>query len=370
MYRKGILFSFLIFIILFSSFIEISTATLSEPIYYNLPPIKNFPSDIYALNDEKIWMLIPKISKIGCLNPELSSISFYDLIEDSIPIDFTIAKENIFIIFSNKKNLALFSLTSFNLSFFEIDSEPIDLIPYNDGVWISLPDKNEIALFSITSKSIVKRIKCSVSSSRNVLTISSNYLWAILDRMDQIARISLNSYEIKILNLSFNALLLASSINDEIWIFNEKNEILKIDQNGKIIYKTSLGEGAYLINKLVTSLDGSLWYIDIGRSKIGYITYDGKKEEILIRGSSIRSFSLSPSNKLWFIDEKNNRIGFTEYFEEKINKTSSISIEEETTSISTISPISPMIFTEFIFGILLIVPIIFLLIKRFLKRRK
>ncbi|GEM_PF-7090012 len=371
MYERKILCLISLFLLILSFFIEISIASFSEPIYYKLPPLEYFPSNIYAFNDEKIWMIIPRISKIGCLNPKLGSISLYDLLKDSIPSDVTIVGENMFLIFSGKTFLTLFSLNSFNFSFYELNNEPIDLAQYKDGVWITLPDINEIVFFSLFSKEISKRIKCSILSNKNVLTISSNYLWAILDTRYQIARISLSSYEIKILNLSSNALLLSSSINDEIWIFNEKNEILKIDQNGKIIYKTFLGESAILINELASSSDGSLWYVDIGRKRIGHITYDGKKEEIITKDVSIRAFSLSPSNKLWFIDEKNNQIGFIEYIKEPISETTSIITTEQITftSIAT-APISPIIFTELFFGILLIFPIIFLLFKKFLKRKR
>ncbi|MEM2928353.1 MAG: hypothetical protein QXP60_05260 [Nitrososphaerota archaeon] len=371
MYERKILclISSILFILSFS--IEISIASFSEPIYYKLPLLEYFPSNIYAFNDEKIWMIIPRISKIGCLNPKLSSISLYDLPKDSIPSDITIVGENMFLIFSGKTFLTLFSLNSFNFSFYELNYEPIDLASYKDGVWITLPDINEIIFFSLSSKEISKRIKCSTLSTKNVLTISSNYLWAILDTRYQIARISLNSYETKILNLSSNVLLLSSSINDEIWIFNEKNEILKIDQNGKIIYKKFLGEGAILINELASSQDGSLWYIDIGRKRIGHITNDGIKEEMLVKDISIRAFSLSPNNKLWFIDEKNNQIGFVEYTKESINETTSIITTEQTTFTSvTNTPISPMIFTELLFGILLIFPIVILLIKKISKKRR
>lgn len=371
MYEKKILFLISLIFLILSFSIEISIASFSEPIYYKLPSSEYSPSNIYAFNDEKIWMIIPKISKIGCLNPKLSSISLYDLLKDSIPNDITIVGEDMFLIFSGKTFLTLFSLNKFNFSFYELNYEPIDLAPYKDGVWITLPDINEIVFFSLSSKEISKRIKCSTLSTKNVLAISSNYLWAILDSRYQIARISLNNYETKILNLSSNALLLSSSINDEIWIFNEENEILKIDQNGKIIYKTFLGEGAILINELASSQDGSLWYIDIGRKRIGHITYDGKKEEMLVKDTSIRAFSLSPSNKLWFIDEKNNRIGFIEYIKESISETTSIITTEQTTFTSvTTTPISPMVLTELLLGFLLIFPIIFLLIKKFFKRKK
>ncbi|MEM2744840.1 MAG: hypothetical protein QXX97_07100, partial [Nitrososphaerota archaeon] len=102
MYKRKILCIISLFYLILPLFIEISIASFSEPIYYKLPLLEYFPSNIYAFNDEKIWMIIPRISKIGCLNPKLSSISLYDLPKDSIPRDITIVGENIFLIFSGK----------------------------------------------------------------------------------------------------------------------------------------------------------------------------------------------------------------------------------------------------------------------------
>jgi virginiamycin B lyase len=273
----------------------------------------SFPFGIVAGPDGNVWFTEYKNRTIAYINSSGEITVFKTLPDRGTPSRIIVGPNNsLWLTEMGTNKLLQIDFPHLEVTSFGLDGMPNAIISTHDGdICYSTTSPSEIETLSTgINHPAGLTFKIGKKDADDFVKDKGGNIWFISNDSNLVG-------EIKSENIIF-PFTLPTNINPQgiaidnsnIWITTDNNQILKIDQEGKIAtYQVPTPDS--WPTKIILGKNNTLWFLEQKGNKLANITLDGtiKEYKIPTVNSTPQDLTIDESGNIWFTEREGNNIG-------------------------------------------------------------